>query len=87
MGEPDWLSSMGDHPTIPNQHQEADRPGGESRGHWGSVVGKGPLAPSVTVTAPYVSQSENSRLPQSSSLFLPMLLPEEVEPGLSHAGD
>ena len=78
---------LSDHPTTPNQHWEADGPGGKSRGNRGSVVGKRPSGPSVTVTAPYVSQSENSRLPQSSSLFLPMLLPEELEPGLALAGD
>lgn len=68
-----WSSApASDYPAIPNQCQGTDRPGGKSVGHWGSVVGKGPLGPSVTVTTPYVSRSERSRLPQSSSLLVPM---------------
>lgn len=38
-----WLhgAPSSHHPATPSQHQGTDRPGGDSRGHWGSVVGKG----------------------------------------------
>lgn len=68
-------------PPYPPKSVPRDRETqGERLGHQGSVVGKGPSGPSVTVTAPYVFRSENPHLPQSSSLFLVMLLPEEQSP-------